>query len=178
MKFDFITHCFVLIVGLFGLRLKRPCHFQKVIERMAEAQQPDVFGNPRALDLERITETMAFDGSGLPVPAPKYIRNTFQPGDMFSNRPVVLLIDAHQIPIVLRLIFDPLLDLAFREFSDTLRFDEPLVRFRSGIVVDMLQIIVVATEYPVCGFRISLFGDAEKKQTLTLSKLLVCSVSS
>ena len=81
--------------------------------------------------MKRITETMTFDRSGLAVPAPLHIRNTFQPGDMFSNRPVVLLIDAHQIPIVLRLIFDPLLDLAFREFPDALSFDEPLVRFRS-----------------------------------------------
>ena len=81
---------------------------------------------------------------------------------MFTNRPVVLLVDAHQIPIVLRLIFDPLLDLAFREFPDPLRLDEALVCFHPGIVVGILQIIVIAAQYPVCVFRVSLFGYAEK----------------
>lgn len=54
---------------------------------MAEARQPDVFGNTRALDLERITETMAFDRSGLPVPTPQYILNTLQPGATLPRKP-------------------------------------------------------------------------------------------
>lgn len=131
---------------------------------MTGARQPDVFGNTRALDLERVTEAIAFDGSGLPVLAPKHVRNLLQPGDMRANRSGVFLIDPFQIPIVLRLIFDPLLDLAFREFPDPLRLDEYLVCFRSGIVIGMLQIIVIATENPVCGFRVGLFGYAEKNR--------------